>query len=71
MKKTDLPGPEALTIPGGHWLPSLVIFYLNLDRTLLDMEGKKPGDVKMIRNGNNVEAHQGSPRGSYTLSLRS
>ncbi|KAI0782211.1 phospholipase A-2-activating protein [Abortiporus biennis] len=35
VKKSDLPGPEALSQPG-----------------------KKPGDVKMIRNGDSVEAHQ-------------
>ncbi|KAH7923472.1 PFU-domain-containing protein [Leucogyrophana mollusca] len=35
VKKTDLPGPEALFDPG-----------------------KKPGEVKMIRNGDIVEAHQ-------------
>lgn len=35
VKKTDLPGLEALTVPG-----------------------KKPGEVKMVRNGANVEAHQ-------------
>ncbi|KAI0672866.1 phospholipase A-2-activating protein [Trametes maxima] len=35
VKKSDLPGPEALTQPG-----------------------KKPGEVKMIRRGESVEAHQ-------------
>jgi len=35
VKKSDLPGQEALTEPG-----------------------KKPGDVKMVRNGDIVEAHQ-------------
>ncbi|KAG6889830.1 hypothetical protein C0995_014307 [Termitomyces sp. Mi166 len=35
IKKSDLPGPEALNFPG-----------------------KKPGEVKMIRNGSVVEAHQ-------------
>ncbi|KAI0807771.1 phospholipase A-2-activating protein [Fomes fomentarius] len=35
VKKSDLPGPEALTQPG-----------------------KKPGEVKMIRRGDSVEAHQ-------------
>ncbi|KAI0822742.1 phospholipase A-2-activating protein [Trametes gibbosa] len=35
VKKSDLPGPEALTQPG-----------------------KKPGEVKMIRRGENVEAHE-------------
>ncbi|KAM5530207.1 hypothetical protein V8D89_016121 [Ganoderma adspersum] len=35
VKKSDLPGPEALVQPG-----------------------KKPGEVKMIRRGDNVEAHQ-------------
>ncbi|KAL0946557.1 hypothetical protein HGRIS_012762 [Hohenbuehelia grisea] len=35
IKKSDLPGPEALQIPG-----------------------KKPGDVKMVKNGSIVEAHQ-------------
>ncbi|KAI5120473.1 hypothetical protein M0805_006493 [Coniferiporia weirii] len=35
VKKTDLPGPEALTAPG-----------------------KKSGEVKMVRNGDSVEAHQ-------------
>ncbi|KAI0748494.1 phospholipase A-2-activating protein [Daedaleopsis nitida] len=35
VKKSDLPGPEALAQPG-----------------------KKPGEVKMIRRGDNVEAHQ-------------
>ncbi|KAG5715692.1 Phospholipase A-2-activating protein [Termitomyces sp. T112] len=35
IKKSDLPGPEALNVPG-----------------------KKPGEVKMIRNGSIVEAHQ-------------
>ncbi|KAF8643795.1 hypothetical protein AX16_008814 [Volvariella volvacea WC 439] len=35
VKKSDLPGPEALAQPG-----------------------KKPGEVKMIRNGDIVEAHQ-------------
>ncbi|KAL5532810.1 LUB1 [Sanghuangporus sanghuang] len=37
VKKTDLPGLEALTAPG-----------------------KKPGEVKMVRNGDRVEAHQES-----------
>ncbi|GLB34723.1 putative PFU (PLAA family ubiquitin binding) [Lyophyllum shimeji] len=35
VKKSDLPGLEALDAPG-----------------------KKPGEVKMVRNGSNVEAHQ-------------
>ncbi|EPS96818.1 hypothetical protein FOMPIDRAFT_1038034 [Fomitopsis schrenkii] len=35
VKKSDLPGLEALSTPG-----------------------KKPGEVKMIKNGDNVEAHQ-------------
>ncbi|KAL0565642.1 WD repeat protein Lub1 [Marasmius crinis-equi] len=42
VKKSDLPGPEALNNPG-----------------------KKPGEVKMVKNGDKVEAHQWDA-GSYT-----
>lgn len=44
VKKTDLPGPEALNNPG-----------------------KKSGDVKMIKNGDIVEAHQVRKYISMTL----
>ena len=51
VKKSDLPGPEALSIPGMYF------FVLHASPSHYDL-GRKPGDVKMIQNGTTTEAHQ-------------
>jgi phospholipase A-2-activating protein len=51
VKKSDLPGLDALNAPGTSFLLSLIGF-LNI------YTGKKSGEVKMIKNGSLVEAHQ-------------
>lgn len=55
VKKSDLPGPEALSTPGMTSQISIVCV------SLLDLLGKKPGEVKMIKKGDVVEAHQVIP----------
>lgn len=52
VKKSDLPGPEALSIPGMHF------FGLTHESSSHSESGRKPGDVKMIQNGTITEAHQ-------------
>jgi phospholipase A-2-activating protein len=52
VKKSDLPGPEALSIPGMHF------FGLTHESSSHSESGRKPGDVKMIQNGTLTEAHQ-------------
>jgi phospholipase A-2-activating protein len=51
IKKSDLPGPEALGVPGTHPFYS----YASQSHSCL---GQKPGEVKMIQNGSITEAHQ-------------
>lgn len=53
VKKTDLPGPEVLIYPG----MSDINVYALCVRSMLFI-GKKEGEVKMVRNGDTVEAHQ-------------
>jgi phospholipase A-2-activating protein len=53
VKKSDLPGPEALSIPGMHFF-----FRLTHEPSSHSESGRKPGDVKMIQNGTITEAHQ-------------
>jgi phospholipase A-2-activating protein len=52
VKKSDLPGPEALSIPGTYLFRRMhvTLFHSGL--------GRKPGEVKMIQNGTITEAHQ-------------
>jgi phospholipase A-2-activating protein len=52
VKKTDLPGPETLATPG-----SLTYDFANY-RIDGHEPGKKAGEVKMVRMGDLVEAHQ-------------
>jgi len=52
VKKSDLAGPEALSIPGMHF------FHLTHESPSHSESGRKPGDVKMIQNGTITEAHQ-------------
>jgi phospholipase A-2-activating protein len=52
VKKSDLPGPEALSIPGMH---PFYHTHIALSHSRL---GRKPGEVKMIQNGAITEAHQ-------------
>ena len=52
VKKSDLPGPEALVQPGVSEERSRAGDKANC------CPGKKPGEVKMIKRGDNVEAHQ-------------
>ena len=52
VKKSDLPGPEALDVPGTH-------SFINTPTTQSHLcLGSKPGEVKMIQNGSITEAHQ-------------
>jgi len=53
VKKSDLPGPDILSAPG---ISSLSCFFNVTDGPL--STGKKDGEVKMVTNGDNVEAHQ-------------
>jgi phospholipase A-2-activating protein len=52
VRKSDLPGPEALSIPG--------MFSFHRTRTSSPHSdlGRKPGEVKMVQNGAITEAHQ-------------
>ena len=52
VKKSDLPGPEALGEPGMH---TFIHVLASLSHFCL---GRKPGEVKMIQNGSITEAHQ-------------
>ena len=54
VKKSDLPGPEALTAPG----PSYISETVQHRDVQYDLLGRKDGDVKMVTNGDIVEAHQ-------------
>lgn len=55
VNKADLPGPEALNELGKFRLPGIGREQV---LTAVGMAGKKPGEVKMIRKGATVEAHQ-------------
>jgi phospholipase A-2-activating protein len=50
VNKSDLPGPEALSTSG--------IPFNYAVRICSSTPGRKPGEVKMIKNGDAVEAHQ-------------
>jgi phospholipase A-2-activating protein len=52
VKKSDLPGPEELNIPGMHPFRHT---HITVSHSPL---GRKPGEVKMIQNGAVTEAHQ-------------
>lgn len=52
VKKSDLPGPEALAESG------LSFSNAAYNDNNLWYAGNKPGEVKMVRNGDIVEAHQ-------------
>ena len=52
VKKSDLPGSDILNAPG----ISNLVFFNATDGPV--STGKKDGEVKMVRNGDNVEAHQ-------------
>jgi phospholipase A-2-activating protein len=54
VKKSDLPGAEALNTPGMlASLLSRIVTYCSPES-----KGKKSGEVKMIKNGDLIEAHQ-------------
>ena len=55
VKKSDLPGPEALNTPG---MLAFTSVYDSQLQPLSRIKGKKSGEVKMIKNGGLVEAHQ-------------
>ncbi|SRR6266404_610167 len=50
--KSNLPGPEALGVPGMHTFIQTHVFPAHY------CLGRKPGEVKMIQNGSITEAHQ-------------
>jgi phospholipase A-2-activating protein len=52
IKKSDLPGPEALGEPGMHTFTRAPASQSH------SCIGRKPGEVKMIQNGSITEAHQ-------------
>ncbi len=52
VKKSDLPGPEALGVPGMH-----TFIHMSASPSHCCL-GRKPGEVKMIQNGSITEAHQ-------------
>lgn len=52
VKKSDLSGPEALSIPGMHSFRRTRTSSAHSDL------GRKPGEVKMVQNGAITEAHQ-------------
>jgi phospholipase A-2-activating protein len=52
VKKSDLPGLEALSIPGTY------SFRLTPTLSPHPHPGRKPGEVKMVQNGSITEAHQ-------------
>jgi phospholipase A-2-activating protein len=52
VKKSDLPGLEALNIPGMRFFP------LTTTSSSHSGIGRKPGEVKMVQNGTITEAHQ-------------
>ena len=52
IKKSDLPGPEALGEPGIHTFTRVPASQSH------SCIGRKPGEVKMIQNGSITEAHQ-------------
>ena len=53
VKKSDLPGLDALGNPGARHE-----IHPSISPVIKRMLGKKSGEVKMIRNGDNVEAYQ-------------
>ena len=55
VKKSDLPGPEALDTPGT--LALFLSIVCNV-KPFFRIKGKKSGEVKMIKNGDLIEAHQ-------------
>lgn len=66
VKKSDLPGLEALNMSGQSILFFNLSSCLSLTRRCT---GKKSGEVKMIRNNDIVEAHQVRSTRHYNLSL--
>ena len=63
IKKTDLPGPDALLTPG---LSRLVVVW-GAKSDFSNIIGKKPGEVKMIKEDEKVVAYQVCLRGYLNL----